>query len=74
MFCDRAVIAKACPNSKLMVADPSERGKHVPLWYHLGTIRILHWRFEAKTGVVCSLECSDKAFPLMLFVPNQTTG
>ena len=64
MFCDRADIAKPCSNMQRMVVDPSENVKHVPAWYHLGTTRMLHWRFEAEKGVVCSLEWFRKNTPL----------
>ena len=56
VFCDRSDNAKPCPEMKRMVVDTSKRGKHIPAWYRLGTIRMLHWRFEAEKGAVCSLE------------------
>ena len=43
--------------------DPSERGKQIPAWYLLGKIRMLHWRFEAEKGAVCSLEWFRKNTP-----------
>ena len=49
MFYRKTEIARPCLNTQRMVADPSERGKRVPARYHLGTMRVLYWRFEAET-------------------------
>ena len=41
---------------KKIVPHPFQKGEKVPAWYRLGTIKILHLRFEAVTGVKCSLK------------------
>ena len=63
MFFDRTDIVKTCPDMKKMVADSSEKGNCVSTQYHLGTIRMLHRRFEAKTRPVCSLEWFRQNIP-----------
>ena len=70
MFCDRTDIAKPRPNTKRMVVDPSGRGKQIPVWYGLETIQMLHWRFEAEKGVVCSLEWFRKNTPFCTACPK----
>ena len=70
MFFNMTDIVKTCPDKKKMVAEPPEKRKCISTHYHLGTIRMLHWRFETETRAVCSLE----RFRQMLFVPHQTTG
>ena len=70
MFFDRRGIVKTCPDLKKMFADPSEKGKYVRNQYHLGTIRMLHWRFEAGARAVCSLEWSRQNIPFNLVWPE----
>ena len=70
MFFDRTDIVKTCPDMKKMVADPSEKGKCVPTQYHLGTIRMLHWRFEAETRAVWSLEWFRQNIPFNTVCPK----
>ena len=70
MFFYRTDIVKTCPDMKKMVADLSERGKCVPTQYHLGTIRMLHWRFEAETKAVCSWEWSGQNIPFYVACPK----
>ena len=71
MFFDRTGIVKTCPDLKRMFADPSEKGKYVPNQYHLGTIRMLHWRFEAGARAVCSLEWSRQNIPFNFVCPKR---
>ena len=56
MFFDMTDIVKTCPDKKKMVAEPPEKKKCVSTQYHLGTIRMLHWRFETETRAICSLK------------------
>ena len=70
LFFERPDIARTCPDTKRMVPDPAERGKKVPARYRLGTIKMLHWRFEAETGVVCSLECFRQNIPFDVVRPK----
>ena len=67
LFFDRSDVAKPCPDTKHMVCDPSGTGKHVPVRYCFGTIKTLHWQFEADWH---SLLSRMVPFLLMLCTPN----
>ena len=51
---ERQEVARTCPDTKKIVPHPFENGEKVPTRYRLGTIKMLHFSFEAKTGVKCS--------------------
>ena len=70
LFFDRADVAKPCLGTKCMVRDLSDIGKHVPVRYRFGTIKTLHWRFEAETGTVCSLEWFRQNIPFVVVRPR----
>ena len=63
LFFERQEVARTCPDTKKMVPHPFKKGEKVPAQYHLGTIKMLHFSFEAETGVQCSLECSRQNIP-----------
>ena len=44
--------------------------KRAPARYRLGRIRMLHWKFEAETGVVCSLEWLRQNIPFDVVCPK----
>ena len=54
LFFECQEVARTSPDKKKMVPHPFEKGEKVPAWYHLGTIKMLHFSFEAETGVKCS--------------------
>ena len=56
LFFECQEVARTCPHTKKIVPHPFQKGEKVPAWYHLGTIKILHFRFEAVTRVKCSLK------------------
>ena len=64
LFFECQEVARTCPDTKKMVPHPFEKGEKVPARYCLGTIRMLHFSFEAETGVKCSLERFSQNIPL----------
>ena len=74
LFFERQEVAITCPNTKKMVPHPFEKGEKVPSRYRLGTIKMLHFSFEAETGVKCSLECFRQNIPFYVVRPNQMIG
>ena len=57
LFFERQEATRTCPDTKNMVLYPFEKEEKVPAQYRLGTIKMLHFSFEAETGIKCSLDC-----------------
>ena len=70
VFFERQEVARTCPDTKKMVPHPFKMGEKIPAQYHLGTIKMLHFSFEAETGVKCSLECSRQNIPFYVVHPK----
>ena len=70
LFFECQEVARTCPDTKKMVPHPFEKGEKVPARYLLGTIKMLHFSFEAETGVKCSLECFRKNIPFYVVRPK----
>ena len=70
LFFERQEMVRACPDTKKMVPHPFEKGEKVPARYLLGTIKMLHFSFEAETGVKCSLECFRQNIIFYLLCPK----
>ena len=51
LFFERQEVARTCPKTKKIVPHPFEKEEKVPAQYHLGTIKMLHFSFEAETEV-----------------------
>ena len=67
-------MARTCPNTKKIVPHPFEKEEKVPAQYHLGTIKMLHFSFEAETGVKCSLKSFRQNILFMQFTQIQMIG
>ena len=57
-------------DTKKIVPHLFEKGEKVPARYRLGTIKMLHFSFEAETGVKCSLECFRQNIHFYLICPK----
>ena len=65
LFFECQEVARTSPDKKKMVPHPLEMGEKVPAWYHLGTIKMLHFSFEAETGLSALWSALGKIFLFM---------
>ena len=67
-FFDR--VARTCPDMKRMIADPEDKSRKVPARFRLGTIRMLHEKFEAECNARWTVETFRVNIPFNVVRPN----
>ena len=67
-------MTRAFPDTKKVVPHLFEKGEKVPARYRIGTIKMLHFSFEAEQELSALWSALGKIFFFIYFAPNQMIG